>query len=410
MPDIEISKIKARRGTDAQRKLISLDQGEFAYTIDTKRLFVGNGVTVGGDVVGNKIHPPLINYTTLSTVNAQVGDVCPVNNVYYQLIYPDYTNFSNWQIIRLDVDPVPFSYTANSVLSLNIDSISAAYIDSSTVSNGVKISSGVLQVDFQPKSLELSSLKISLKASGIDEREISSSAFSKGLIGGSGTKFTINADPNNFYFNGSDKLALSGYTPFILRFTNLPSTWFGDGLIYNPTLSTISTVLTNVSVDNTILKDGITGEISLNTAIFGDGLSYDTVSNSVSANVADVDGVSVLRNSLGVIKINDNVVASTYPLSKTTIDQFGRTTSQQSSIVSALTGNSTLNSNNSLSAIFNGSIVAAVPGLNITTFTAVSAGGTTLTLSSAGFITFEGPSTTQQGQTIQRFAIPIFSY
>jgi hypothetical protein len=34
----------------------------------------------------------------------------------------------------------------------------------------------------------------------------------------------------------------------------------------------------------------------------------------------------------------------------------------------------------------------------------------TVSLSSAGFILFNSPSTTQSGQVIGRFAIPIFAY
>ena len=54
MADITIVKLKVRRGTDAQRKTIVLDQGEVGYTLDTKRLFVGDGSKLGGNVVGKQ--------------------------------------------------------------------------------------------------------------------------------------------------------------------------------------------------------------------------------------------------------------------------------------------------------------------------------------------------------------------
>ena len=54
MANITIVKLKVRRGSDAQRKSIVLDQGEVGYTLDTKRLFVGDGAKYGGHVVGNK--------------------------------------------------------------------------------------------------------------------------------------------------------------------------------------------------------------------------------------------------------------------------------------------------------------------------------------------------------------------
>jgi len=48
MANISIVKLKVRRGSDAQRKTIVLDQGEIGYTLDTRRLFVGDGSTFGG--------------------------------------------------------------------------------------------------------------------------------------------------------------------------------------------------------------------------------------------------------------------------------------------------------------------------------------------------------------------------
>jgi hypothetical protein len=44
--------IKIRRGTDAQRLTVVLEQGEVAYTTDTKKLYVGDGTTLGGVLSG----------------------------------------------------------------------------------------------------------------------------------------------------------------------------------------------------------------------------------------------------------------------------------------------------------------------------------------------------------------------
>ena len=52
MPDIEIVKLKLRRGTDSQRENVVLEQGELGYTTDSKRVFVGDGFLSGGNVVG----------------------------------------------------------------------------------------------------------------------------------------------------------------------------------------------------------------------------------------------------------------------------------------------------------------------------------------------------------------------
>ena len=40
--------LRVRRGTNADRQTITPDQGELIYTIDTKRLYIGDGINAGG--------------------------------------------------------------------------------------------------------------------------------------------------------------------------------------------------------------------------------------------------------------------------------------------------------------------------------------------------------------------------
>jgi hypothetical protein len=42
-----IIKLLARRGSDLERKSTILAEGEFGYAVDTKRLYIGDGVTPG---------------------------------------------------------------------------------------------------------------------------------------------------------------------------------------------------------------------------------------------------------------------------------------------------------------------------------------------------------------------------
>ena len=46
------NQIQMRRGTDAQRQTIILNVGELAFTTDLKQLWMGDGVTMGGILVG----------------------------------------------------------------------------------------------------------------------------------------------------------------------------------------------------------------------------------------------------------------------------------------------------------------------------------------------------------------------
>ena len=75
---IEISsdtvvKILVRRGTDSERQLTTLTEGELGYCVDTQRLFIGDGITTGGIVAGNKflgLAGDKLGYNSIS----QVGD------------------------------------------------------------------------------------------------------------------------------------------------------------------------------------------------------------------------------------------------------------------------------------------------------------------------------------------------
>jgi|TARA_R110002020_G_scaffold137052_4_gene305737 VCBS repeat-containing protein len=61
-------KLLVRRGTNYDREQITLETGELGYTTDTKRLYVGDGVTIGGIIVGNKWAGSAANLTTLAPV------------------------------------------------------------------------------------------------------------------------------------------------------------------------------------------------------------------------------------------------------------------------------------------------------------------------------------------------------
>lgn len=71
--------LRLRRGTDAQRLTITPLAGELIYTTDTKRLFVGDGVTEGGNAVDSNIDLSTQSINSLSDVNTS-GDSTTPNN------------------------------------------------------------------------------------------------------------------------------------------------------------------------------------------------------------------------------------------------------------------------------------------------------------------------------------------
>lgn len=408
MATIKLAKLKTRRGTDAERKTVIPDQGELISTTDTKRLYLGTGTLSGGVVVGNKIHPPVFNTSSLTTTKAEVGDLIFANNKFYQLTASDYSNLNSWRDVSTNIDTTLFNYTSTNSLSLNPNSVKALYLDQSTISNGIKVSSDVLQLDYDTSSLEISGTKLSLKVSGITERELNSSALSYGLLGGSGTKLYLDIDSDYFIFDGN-KLSLSA-APTTIKFSDLSAVWFGEALYYNSGDEKIDVLYD----DETITLSG--GLLAIKSTMFGSGLSYDTTNFLLSTTLTDVAS-SLNRSSTGVISLCDIVTPTSVEWPKISIDSYGRVTSATSSIYGTLTGASNLgnyNNTNTLSSIFDGNPTGIVTGgATLTYFTALSTNGTSntiITLSSAGFITFEGETTTRTGQTVKRFAIPIFAY
>jgi len=365
MPGITITKTKARRGSDTQRKLVVFDQGNIIYTVDTKRVFVGTGTTLGGISIAAKVHPLLTNYYNLSEINAQIGDLVNVNNLFYQLTATDYSDITSWANVGTKIDTTIFTYDALNTLTISNSALSAVHLDPNTVFNGLKIESGVLQVDYNTKSLELSANKLNVKSGGIGAADINATALSGGLIGGYNgiSSSTITLDTNDQYFKYyGNKLSL-----------NLNNQWIGDGLNITAGVDPLSTLSINV------------------------------------------DDLSVELNASKQLSLTEYASASGSPeWSKMYVDKNGRIFNHQSSIYDTLTGNSTTNSNNSLSAIFNGvpshTLTGSPSSIQLTNFTATDSSGATVSLSSAGWITFEGNTTSRTGESIGRFAIPIFAY
>ena len=87
----------ARQGMDSERKNITLDTGELGYTTDHKRLFVGDGTTSGGFVVGNTFKGSNADITLFNP--SEIGDsaIKSDSNEFYILTGGTGLNFSDWR-------------------------------------------------------------------------------------------------------------------------------------------------------------------------------------------------------------------------------------------------------------------------------------------------------------------------
>lgn len=76
--------LKLRRGTDSERLTITPEQGEVIYVTDTKRVFVGDGTTVGGIAVGLTNANAVFNSVVVNG-NTTTQHLIPSANVTYDI-------------------------------------------------------------------------------------------------------------------------------------------------------------------------------------------------------------------------------------------------------------------------------------------------------------------------------------
>lgn len=106
--------LQLRRGTDAERKLVTFAEGELIYTTDTKKVFVGDGVTLGGKFAGSLAEAGLRTVTTfngsefITTFENEYtadGHIVMDSN--------DITGIRNLAVERIDSNLVPVSSLNN---------------------------------------------------------------------------------------------------------------------------------------------------------------------------------------------------------------------------------------------------------------------------------------------------------
>jgi len=106
-----VVKLLVRRGTDADRQNVVLTSGEIGYTIDTKRIFIGDGITPGGNLVGNinfGIQQGIENFTGIAYPGDLIYQNITTNGVLDNVLYS--FNNNQWSNIHPNYGPA-FSYT-----------------------------------------------------------------------------------------------------------------------------------------------------------------------------------------------------------------------------------------------------------------------------------------------------------
>ena len=207
MPDIEIVKFKLRRGTDAQRQSVVLEQGELGYTTDSKRVFVGDGFLSGGNVLGTTSHPPMYVGTRTDLTTAVTGDMVYEDNLLYQLSGTDASTLSAWAFVGTRTDGTTLDYDGG-LLELKDGGITADKLSSSLV-----VPNGGLELTPTGLSAAIDNQTITINGSGKLETlkvNISAGDIGLGLSGGAGDAIGVDVTEAFTFTGGKLDFAAAG--------------------------------------------------------------------------------------------------------------------------------------------------------------------------------------------------------
>jgi hypothetical protein len=279
MPEVDLIKFKIRRGTNSQRKTIVLDQGELGYTIDTKRVFVGDSASTGGVVVGNKAFHATTLKTTLT--GAEIGDTVLENSIYWQLTGNNPAIVSSWMQLSPQTDGTSIRYDGTNRLNVLVNGISSNMATAIADGNTIIQSGGKLSTN----NLFLSAATPSTVTYGL-------SVSSRGL--------SVNIDRNYFDFNGT-QLTLNDITVPDL---GGKITLSADGNFFDTSAGKLKFTDFTIPNDNISLDPSF---FSVNAAF--SALGYTTFADNLSVFRSFNNGIS---NSLSAGYVG-NLAGNSYP-------------------------------------------------------------------------------------------------
>lgn len=143
MATVSVVKLKIRRGSDDDRKKITLDIGEIGYVSDvaSRRIFVGDGSTKGGNPAGTKLYFGDINNNPGTFSSTQVGDIIynTVDSRLYALTaydefnFPNYSQPDSYAFIGSKGDNNTIEYNTGGTLQVKLSSITNEHLSDSVI-------------------------------------------------------------------------------------------------------------------------------------------------------------------------------------------------------------------------------------------------------------------------------------
>jgi hypothetical protein len=169
MATVSVVKLKVRRGSDEDRKKVTLDIGEIGYVSDiaSRRLFVGDGSTKGGNPAATKLYFGDFSSNPGSFSTSQVGDIIfnTVDSRLYALTgydefnFPNYSQPSSYAFIGARGDNSSIEYDSGGSLQVKLSGITNEHLADSVFNpqQGLKrsIPSGPLGVNVDNITLKI---------------------------------------------------------------------------------------------------------------------------------------------------------------------------------------------------------------------------------------------------------------
>lgn len=377
MPEVDIVKLKIRRGSDSQRSITVLEQGELGYTNDYKRLWIGDGQIAGGTVVGNIVHDTDIPRASITT--ATKGDIVYEQGKLYRLASSSPLIEENWEFIGTKTDAAFIEYNAQDEITLKDSSITKAQINSDIVlsTGGINFNQADgLSINVDNITIENSNNSLQLKEDSIDEAYIKSSTVTNGLTGGGGEPIGLSINENLLEIN-NNQLSIVDIPIGVVNTESLSADFVGRGL----------------NINNN----------SLEATLHAVDTTYLTVSSVQQPNQTFLETITLKSKFIG------NTQAQFYE--NITFDKLGRLEGKSSALGISLSADNTTTTWVSggvdvpfLSGAFNGSLDQNIytDQTIIDTLSTVGASTYVASLTSAGFIQLD------MGGSIGVVAIPVF--
>jgi hypothetical protein len=187
-----ILKLVFRQGSDNDRKHIVFTTGEPAYSTNTRRLYVGNGVLSGGDVVGNLFLGKDATLGSLATNKspAVIGDIGFVTdtNKLYVLSENDGSLTTDWDLIGGIYTSGDGYININDSNVVTLNQLSANSVSQDLVNGPIILNSGRIglsaTIPFQSVSTKTITISSGLKGSvdGIDITGLPINPLSSNLV------------------------------------------------------------------------------------------------------------------------------------------------------------------------------------------------------------------------------------